>query len=144
MINIIQPLVNLTNANLQATSRFIQAPEIAELTKANLEKYTKVARESFTQIAQSDALDSWMQQTMQNFSRFSSECMQSSFGLISQAPNLFAHQMQDFSQQVEQGINATVRATGRTADYIDEASEAGSQDDSHQARSKARQQRQTG
>jgi len=144
MINIIQPLVNLTNANLQATSRFIQAPEITELTRANVDKHAKIARESFTKIAQSDALEQWMQQSMQNFSRFASECMQSSFGLMSQAPNLFAHQMQDFSQQVEQGINATVRATGRSAEYIDEVSEAGSQEESNQSRGKARQQRQAG
>lgn len=140
MINFIQPLVNLTNANLQATSRFMQAPEMAELTKSNLDKYGKLVRESWTQIAQSDALDQWMRQTMQNFSHFTHECTQSMFGLISQAPNLFAVQMKDFSRQVEQGIGAGIRA----AEYIDEAVEEGSQEESHLTRSKTKQQRHAG
>ena len=140
MINFIQPLVNLTNANLQATSRFLQAPEMTELTKSNLDKYGKLVRESWTQIAQSDALDLWMRQSMQNFSHFTHECTQSIFGLISQAPNLFAVQLKDFSRQVEQGIGAGIRP----AEYLDEAAEASSQEESQLTRNKAKQHRQAG
>lgn len=135
MINFIQPLVNLTNANLQATSRFIQAPEMAELTKSSLDKYGKLLRESMMQVTQSNAMDQWMRQTMQNFSRFNSECTQSMFGLMTQAPQIFASQMKDFSHQVEQGIGATIRA----ADFVEDETE-----EAIQARSKSKQHRQVG
>ncbi|MFZ2852490.1 MAG: hypothetical protein WAZ34_00060 [Rhodocyclaceae bacterium] len=144
MINIIQPFVDLTNANLQATSRFIQTPEMSELTQSNTDKFSKMAQESFMQMMQSDALKQWMGETTQNFSRFVSTYTQSVFQLIAQEPSLFARQMQDFSRQVEHGVGAASRSFERSAAEVEEKLEKGSRDESHLSKARTAQHRQAG
>lgn len=144
MINIIQPLVDLTNANLQATSRFIQTPEMSELAQSNTDKFSKAAQESFIQIAQSDALKQWTRETTQNFSRFVSACTQSTFQLMTQGPSLFARQVQDFSREVEHGIGAASRSFEHSATEVEERLEKGSSDESHSGKARTAQHRQAG
>lgn len=144
MINIIQPFVDLTNANLQATSRFIQTPEMRELAQSNMDKFSKVAQESFMQIAQSDALKQWTRETTQNFSHFASAYMQSVFRLTTQGQSLFAQQVQDFSHEVEQGVGAASRSFDRSAAELEEKLEKGSRDESHLGKARTTQHRQAG
>lgn len=125
MLNTIQPFVNLANANLQATSHFFQAPELSELSKTNTDRVSQVAEESFRQLTESDALRRLSREMIQNYSRFTNECMQSYFALMTQMPNSLANQVQDFSRQIEKGVNSTVRSVGRMSENIGEEMEEG-------------------
>lgn len=129
MLNTIQPFVNLANANLQATSHFFQAPELAELSKANTDRFGKVAEDSFLQLTESDALRQLSRDVIQNMSRFTNECMQSYFALMTQVPSSLANQVQDFSRQMEKGVGTGVRSLGRMSERggaeIEEGGEEG-------------------
>lgn len=125
MLNTIQPFVNLANANLQATSRFFQAPELTELSKSNADRFGKAAEESLTQLTESDAMHQLSRQMIQNYSRFTNDCMQSYFTLMSQVPNTLANQVQDFSRQIEKGASSSVRALERTTENVGEEIEEG-------------------
>lgn len=147
MINTMQPIVNLVNANLNATTRFMQSPDIAELTKSNIDKYVKVTQESFAYLAQSGAMRQWSRDSMDNVSRFANEYLQSVFGVfgqMTQGQNLFANRMQDFSNKVEQGVEATVQAFDQSAEEIEgqaeESVEEGVDAVSHFSRARAKQQ----
>lgn len=144
MINIIQPFVDLTNANLQATSRFIQTPEMRALAQSNADKFSKVVQESLMQIAQSDALKQWTRETTQNFSRYVSACTEGTFQLMTQGQSLFARQVQDFSREVEHGVDAAGRSFDRSAADAEAALEKGSRDESHLSKARTAQHRQAG
>ena len=129
MINTIQPFVNLANANLQATSRFFHSPDLARITRDNTDKFDQVAQESVTRITRSDALQQWSRELIQNYSRFTNECTQSVFAMMTQAPNILAHQAQDFSRQIEKGVSAGFRSVERSAENVGEEVEEGMQEE---------------
>lgn len=123
MLNTIQPFVNLTNASLHATSKFFQAPELAEMSKTNTERFGKVAEESFAQLAESDAVRRLSREMIQNFSRFTNECVQNYFSLMTQVPSSMANQVQDFSRQIEKGIGQGIHSAERIGENAEEAEE---------------------
>ncbi|MCG2578704.1 hypothetical protein LZ012_17025 [Dechloromonas sp. XY25] len=125
MLNTIQPFVNLANANLQATSHFFQAPELNELSKSNTDRFNKVAEDSFMQLTESDALRQLSREMIQNYSRFTNECMQSYFALMTQVPNSLANQVQDFSRQIEKGVSSGIRPLGRSSENVNAEGEEG-------------------
>lgn len=137
MINTIQPFVNLINANVKAVSRFFQTPEITELTQSSMEKHNKVTQESFTAMAQSDALNHLSRELLQNFSHFTSEYMQGIFAMLTQSQTIFSHQVQDFSQQMEQGIDTGISTARHSTAYLDEEMEGSTQDESHMGKAKS-------
>lgn len=124
MINTIQPFVNLVNANLKATSHFMQSPEMTEITSLSMDKFGKATQESFMRIVESEALGKLMREMLNNCNHFANEYMQTTFSFITQTQNLFSHQVQDFSRQIEKGVGASMQAVvERTSEIAEDEAE---------------------
>ncbi|MGH8564972.1 MAG: hypothetical protein ACREXW_13165 [Gammaproteobacteria bacterium] len=116
MYNVLQPIVDLTNANIETLSRFANSREVSELAKDNVSKYLELVQDNMAKIARSDAFATCLRTTIDNYVRFANEYSQNMYGIVSQG--------QEFvTQQVEEGN----RRFGKIADISGRAVQAGTE-----------------
>lgn len=110
MYNILQPYVNLTNANVEAFSRFINAREITDLTKQSAIKFLDVAQENASKVAGSDALANLTRAVIDNYVRFANEYAQQFYGIVSQGQEFVSRQMEEGNRRFAQIADISNRA----------------------------------
>ncbi len=116
MYNVLQPIVDLTNANIETLSRFANSREVTELTKDSASKYLELVQDNMAKIAGSDAFATCLRTTIDNYVRFANEYTQNMYGMVSQG--------QEFvTQQVKEGN----RRFGKITDISGRAVEAGTE-----------------
>ncbi len=116
MYNVLQPVVDLTNANIETLSRFANSREVTELAKDSASKYLELVQNNMAKIAGSDAFATCLRTTIDNYVRFANEYTQNVYGIVSQG--------QEFvTQQVEEGN----RRFGKIADISSRAVQAGTE-----------------
>jgi hypothetical protein len=67
MYNLLQPVVDLTKANIETFSRFATSREVTELAKDGVEKSLELVQDNMAKIAGSDAFASCLQTAIDNY-----------------------------------------------------------------------------
>ena len=88
MYNLLQPVTQLTNANIEALSRFANSREVTELAKDSASKYLELVKDNMAKIAGSDAFATCLHTTIDNYVRFASEYTKNMYGILLRAKNL--------------------------------------------------------
>ncbi len=110
MYNIMQPYVNLINANIENFSRFRNDPEITDLTKENAIQFLELAQENASKVAGSDALTNLTRTAIDNYVRFANEWAQQFYGIMSQGQQFVSRQMEEGNRAVEAGVKSAKSA----------------------------------
>jgi hypothetical protein len=90
MYNVLQPVANLTNANIETLSRFANSREVTELAKDSASKYLELVQDNMAKVTKSDAFVTCLQTTIDNYVRFANDYTKNVYGIVSQfkpAPN---------------------------------------------------------
>jgi hypothetical protein len=103
--DLIKPLVDLTNANIETFSRFAKSPEIANFTRAAIEQYWRAIQDNLTRVTQSDAFAELTKQNVENFSRFASEYARGVYMIASQTEAEITRGVQEAARRFEQVSN---------------------------------------
>jgi hypothetical protein len=110
MYNILQPYVNLTNANIEAFARFINAREIVDLTKHGAIKFLEVAQENAAKVAASDAVANLTRTAIDNYVRFVNEYTQQVYGIVLQGQEFVSRQMEEGNRRFAEIADISNRA----------------------------------
>ena len=100
--DLVKPLVDLTNANIETFSRFAKSPEIANFTRAAIEQYWRAIQDNLTRVTQSDAFAELTKQNVENFSRFASEYARGIYTIASQTEAEITRGVQEAARRFEQ------------------------------------------
>ena len=132
MYNPLQPLVQLTNANIETLSRFANSREVTELAKDSASKYLGLVQDNMAKIAGSDAFATCLQTTIDNYVRFANEYTKNVYGIVAQSQEFVTRQVEegnkrfaqvaDISSRAVQGGTESVKSAGKEA--LNEADQA--------------------
>jgi len=136
MYNILQPYVNLTNANLETFSRFMNAREITDLTKQSALKFFEVVQESTSKVAGSDALANWTRAIIDNYIRFANEYAQQVYGIVAQGQEFVSRQVEEGTRRFAQIADISNRAVEAGVQSVKSAGDEADQQRSRQQRAK--------
>jgi hypothetical protein len=104
MYNLLQPLVQLTNANIETLSRFANSREIIDLVKESTSKQLELVQDSTAKIAGSDAFATCLRTTIDNYVRFANEYTKNVYGIVAQS--------QEFvTQRSKKAIDASLKSS---------------------------------
>jgi hypothetical protein len=95
MYNVLQPVTQLTNANIETLSRFANSREVTELVKDSASKYLELVKGNMATIAGSDAFATCLQTTIDNYVRFANEYTKNMYGIVSQGQEFVTRQVED-------------------------------------------------
>lgn len=140
MYNILQPYVNLMNANIETFSRFANSREVTDLAKTSAVKFMEVGQENISKVAGSDAFASWTRAAIDNYVRFANEYTQNMYGIVSQGQEFMSRQVEEGNRRFAQ----IAEFSGRAAEKGMQAVKSSSEDalnETDQQLSRARQQR---
>jgi hypothetical protein len=132
MYNILKPVVDLTNANIETLSRFANSREVTELAKDSASKYLGLVQDNMAQVAGSDAFATCLQTTIDNYVRFANDYTKNVYGIVAQGQDFVTRQVEegnkrlaqvaDISGRVVQGGTESVNSAGKEA--LNEADQA--------------------
>jgi hypothetical protein len=132
MYNVLQPVVDLTNANIETLSRFANSREVTELAKDSASKYLGLVQDNMAKIAGSDAFATCLQTTIDNYVRFANEYTKNVYGIVAQGQEFVTRQVEegnkrlaqvaDISGRTVQGGTESVKSAGKEA--LNEADQA--------------------
>lgn len=103
--DLVKPIVDYTNANIETFSRFAKSPELANFTRAAIEQYWRAIQENLTRVTQSDAFAELTRQNVENFSRFASDYARSVYAIASQTEAEITRGVQEAARRFEQVTN---------------------------------------
>jgi len=110
MYNLLQPVTQLTNANIEALSRFANSREVTELTKDSASKYLDLVKDNMAKIAGSDAFATCLQTTIDNYVRFANEYTKNMYGIVSQGQEFVTRQVEDGNRRFAEVADISGRA----------------------------------
>ncbi len=117
MYNVLQPVVDLTKANIETLSRFATSREVTELVKESAIKQLEFVQDNMAKIGGSDAFANCLRTTIDNYTRFATEYTKNLYGIVLEG--------QDFvTRQVEEGNRRFAEVadiSGRTAQATNES-----------------------
>jgi hypothetical protein len=132
MYNILKPVVDLTNANIETLSRFANSREVTELAKDSASKYLGLVQDNMAKVAGSDAFATCLQTTIDNYVRFANDYTKNVYGIVAQGQEFVTRQVEegnkrlaqvaDISGRVVQGGTESVKSAGKEA--VNEADQA--------------------
>jgi hypothetical protein len=132
MYNILKPVVDLTNANIETLSRFANSREVTELAKDSASKYLGLVQDNMAKVAGSDAFATCLQTTIDNYVRFANDYTKNVYGIVAQGQEFVTRQVEegnkrlaqvaDISGRVVQGGTESVKSAGKEA--LNEADQA--------------------
>ncbi|MGQ0591566.1 MAG: hypothetical protein ACT4QB_02660 [Gammaproteobacteria bacterium] len=110
MYNLLQPVVQLTSANIETLSRFANSREITELARDSASKYLELVQDNMAKIAGSDAFATCLQTTIDNYVRFANEYTQNVYGIVSQGQEFLSRQVEEGNRRFAQSADISGRA----------------------------------
>lgn len=110
MQNILQPYVNLMNANIETLMRFANSREITDLAKTSAVKLVEAAQENVSKVAGSDAFASLTGAAIDNYVRFANEYTQSVYGIVSKGQEFVSRQVEEGNRRFAQIAELSGRA----------------------------------
>jgi gas vesicle protein len=126
--NLIRPFIDWTNAQVETFTRFAKAPEIAELTRSNIENFWQLVRESQSRIFQSRAFTEWNKANVENFSRLAQEYSRTLSDVASQAQTELTRGIQEGTRRLQQVANTASNIAATAADETGRAVKASAEE----------------
>jgi hypothetical protein len=123
MYNVLQPYVNLMNANLETFSRFANAREVTDLAKDSAVKSARVLQENVSKVSGSNAYAELTSAMFDNYVRFFNEYTQNMFGIVSQGQEFVSQQVEEGQRRLTQIADISRRTVGAAAQSAKSVSE---------------------
>lgn len=127
MQNAMQPLINLTTANIEAFSRFGKSSDISNIAKHSTGKMGEMDLSNFSQIFNSKAFSELMQTCMDNYKRFAEECMQGATATFSQGRKALEQNLDAAKKPAQAIANAVTHNVKVGADAADSFVKSGTE-----------------
>jgi division protein CdvB (Snf7/Vps24/ESCRT-III family) len=110
MYNLLQPVVDLTKANIETFSRFANSREVTELAKDSVKKSLELVQDNMAKIAGSDAFASCLQTAIDNYVRFANEYTKNVYGIVTQGQEFVTRQVEEGNKRFAQVADISGRA----------------------------------
>jgi division protein CdvB (Snf7/Vps24/ESCRT-III family) len=123
MYNILQPVVDLTNANIETLSRFANSREVTEIAKNNASKYLELVQDNMAKVTGSDAFATCLQTTIDNYVRFANEYTKNVYGIVSQGQEFVTRQVEEGNKRFAQVADISGRAAQAGTESVKSAGE---------------------
>jgi hypothetical protein len=123
MYNLIQPLVQLTNANIETLSRFANSREIIDLVKESARKHLELVQDNTAKIAGSDAFSTCLRTTIDNYVRFANEYTKNVYGIVAQSQEFVTQQVEEGNRRFAQIVDISGRAVHAGTESVKSAAE---------------------
>jgi len=123
MYNVLQPIVDLTNANIETLSRFANSREVTELTKDSVSKHLELVQDNMAKITGSDAFANCLRTTIDNYVRFANEYTKNVFGIVSQGQEFVTRQVEEGNRRFAQVADISGRAVQAGTESVKSAGE---------------------
>jgi hypothetical protein len=125
MYNLLQPVVDLTKANVETFSCFANSRDVTELAKDSVIKHSEHVQDNMAKIAGSEAFATYLRTTIDNYVRFSDEYTKQMYGIVSQGQEFVTRQVEegnrrfaevaDISGRAAQAANESMKSAGEEA-----------------------------
>jgi hypothetical protein len=120
--NLAKPFIDWANTNVEIFTRFANSPEIAELTRTNLENFWKVTQDNVARVTQSGVYAGWTKANLENFSRLAQDYSRALSEVASETQAEMAKGIQEATSRFQQvakvasdSVNASAREATRAA-----------------------------
>jgi len=123
MYNVLQPVVDLTNANIETLSRFANSREVTEVAKDSASKYLELVQDNIAKIAGSDAFATCLRTTIDNYVRFANEYTKNVYGIVSQGQEFVTRQVEEGNRRFAQVADISGRAVQAGTESVKSAGE---------------------
>jgi hypothetical protein len=125
MYNLLQPVVDLTKANVETLSRFANSREVTDLVKESATKQLELVQDNMAKIAGSEAFANCLRTTIDNYFRFTNEYTKNLYGIVEHGQEFVTRQVEegnrrfaqvaDISGRAAQAANESVKSAGEEA-----------------------------
>jgi division protein CdvB (Snf7/Vps24/ESCRT-III family) len=123
MYNILQPVVNLTNANIETLSRFANSRDVTELAKDSASTYLELVQDNMAKVTKSDAFATCLQTTIDNYVRFANEYTNNVYGIVAQSQEFVTRQVEEGNKRFAQVADISGRAAQAGTESVKSAGE---------------------
>jgi hypothetical protein len=123
MYNLLQPVVDLTKANIETFARFANSREVTELAKDSAIKHLELVQENMAKVAGSDAFATCLRTTIDNYVRFSDAYTKQLYGIVSQGQDFVTRQVEEGNRRFAEVANISGRAVEAGAESVKSAGE---------------------
>ena len=123
MYNVLQPVVDLTNANIETLSRFANSREVTEVAKDSASKYLELVQDNIAKIAGSDAFATCLRTSIDNYVRFANEYTKNVYGIVSQGQEFVTRQVEEGNRRFAEVADISGRAAQATNESMKSAGE---------------------
>jgi hypothetical protein len=123
MYNLLQPVVDLTKANIEHFSRFATSPEVTEVAKDSVTKHFEHVQDNMAKIAGSDAFATYLRTTIDNYVRFANEYTKNVYGIVAQGQEFVTKQVEEGNRRFAEVANISGRAAQAGTESVKSAGE---------------------
>jgi hypothetical protein len=123
MYNLLQPLVQLTNANIETLSRFANSREVIDLVKERASKHLELLQDNMAKVAGSDAFATCLRTTIDNYVRFANEFTKNVYGIVAQSQEFVTRQVEEGNRRLAQIVDISGRAVQAGTESVKSAGE---------------------
>lgn len=113
--DLIRPLVDYNNAQLETLRRFAQSRDIVELTRSSMENFWQLVQDNQSRFVQSDALKEFAKANAENFSRLVQQYSRSFSALACETQGQLTRGIQEGTKRFQQIANTTSNIVGTAA-----------------------------
>jgi division protein CdvB (Snf7/Vps24/ESCRT-III family) len=123
MYNVLQPVVDFTNANVETFSRFANSREVTDLVKESASKHLELVQDNMAKIAGSDAFATCLRTTIDNYVRFTNEYMKNVYGIVAQGQEFVTRQVEEGNRRFAEVVDISGRAAQAGSESVKSAGE---------------------
>ncbi len=123
MYNVLQPVVDLTKANIETFSRFATSREVTELVKESASKKLELVQDNLAKIGGSDAFANCLRTTVDNYTRFASEYTKNLYGIVAQGQEFVTRQVEEGNRRFAEVADISGRAVQAGTESVKSAGE---------------------
>jgi hypothetical protein len=116
MYNLLQPVVDLTKANIDNFSRFATSREVTEVAKDSV-------ADNMAKIAGSDAFATYLRTTIDNYVRFANEYTKNVYGIVAQGQEFVTKQVEEGNRRFADVADISGRGVKAGAESVKSAGE---------------------
>ena len=123
MYNLLQPVVDLTKANIETFSRFTNSREVTDLAKDSVVNHLELMQDNMAKIAGSDAFATYLRTTIDNYVHFSEAYTKQLYGIVSQGQDFMTRQVEEGNKRFAEVANISGRAAQASTESVKSAGE---------------------
>jgi len=110
MYNVLQPVVDLTKANIETLSRFATSREVTDLVKESAIKQLEFVQDNMAKIGGSDAFANCLRTTIDNYVHFTNEYTKNLYGIVVQGQEFVTRQVEEGNRRFAEVADISGRA----------------------------------